>query len=151
MAAKTTKTSAERGGSGKGLTAEEKAAMREYLKEKRESGNHAEEKKRQLAKIAATAPADRVLAKKIDAIVAEHAPSLRPKLWYGMQAYANKDDKTVLFFQDAAKFKARYATLGFNDSAMIDDGGMWPTSYAVKSISAADEARIIALVKKAVR
>jgi uncharacterized protein YdhG (YjbR/CyaY superfamily) len=89
------------------------------------------------------------MAKRIHAIIKANAPSLSPKTWYGMPAYA-KDGKVVCFFQDAAKFKARYATLGFNDAANLDDGPMWPTSFALKQLTAADEPRIVALVKKAV-
>ncbi|HET9384255.1 MAG TPA: DUF1801 domain-containing protein [Gemmatimonadales bacterium] len=92
---------------------------------------------------------DRALGKRIHAIVMAAAPQLTPRLWYGMPAYA-KDDKVVCFFQDAAKFKARYATLGFSDKANLDDGAMWPTSFGLKALTAADETRIAALVKQAV-
>jgi uncharacterized protein YdhG (YjbR/CyaY superfamily) len=104
-----------------------------------------------LAKIAAMPAPDRALAQRIHAIVRASAPALSPKTWYGMPAYANKDGKVVCFFQDAAKFKARYATFGFQDTANLDEGAMWPTSFALTKLSAADEARIAALVKKAVR
>jgi uncharacterized protein YdhG (YjbR/CyaY superfamily) len=96
------------------------------------------------------APSDRALAKRIHAIVKANAPGLSPKLWYGMPAYA-KNDKIVCFFQDAQKFKTRYATFGFSDSANLDEGAMWPTTYALKELTPAEEARIGAIVKKAVR
>lgn len=143
-------TKSVRGGGGI-LTAEEKAAMRETVRERKVNLSKAEAKEAVLAKIAAMQPADRALAKRIHAMVTANGPSLSPKLFYGMPAYANEEGKVVCFFQDAAKFKVRYATLGFMDSANLDDGGMWPTSFAVESISPADEAKIIALVKKAVR
>lgn len=103
-----------------------------------------------LAKIAAMAEPDRSLAKRIHAIVKANAPALTPKTWYGMPAYANRDGKVVCFFQDAQKFKARYSTFGFNDAAHLDEGNIWPTSFALKDLTAADEAKIAALVKKAV-
>jgi hypothetical protein len=102
------------------------------------------------AALAEMSPSDRALGKKIHAIVKETAPGLTPKTWYGMPAYANKDGKVVVFFRDAGKFKERYAMLGFNDSAGLDDGSMWPIAYALTKLSAADEKKIRALVKKAV-
>ena len=102
-----------------------------------------------LAKIAEMHGPDRAMAKRLHAIVKASAPALSPKTWYGMPAYA-KDGKVVCFFQSAAKFKSRYATLGFSDEANLDEGAMWPTSFALKELTAADEARIGALVKKAV-
>ena len=102
-----------------------------------------------LAKIAAMKEPDRALAKRIHALIKKVAPELAPKTWYGMPAYA-KGDKVICFFQDAAKFKARYATLGFSDKASLDDGAMWPIAFALKELTAADEARIAALVKRAV-
>jgi uncharacterized protein YdhG (YjbR/CyaY superfamily) len=132
----------------KGLTAEERAALKETLQERKGKG---EGESAVLAKIAAMAAPDRALAQRIHAIVTASAPDLMPKTWYGMPAYANKDGKVVCFFQDAAKFKARYATFGFNDAAQLDEGAMWPTSFAVKAVTAAEEAKIAALVKKAVR
>jgi uncharacterized protein YdhG (YjbR/CyaY superfamily) len=129
----------------KGFTAEERAAMKDYMREK----NSENGEKEVLAKIAAMAEADRVMAKRVHEIVMKAAPDLAPRLWYGMPAYA-KDDKVVLFFQDARKFKSRYATLGFSDKASLDEGGMWPTGFAIKTLSAADAARISALVTKAV-
>jgi uncharacterized protein YdhG (YjbR/CyaY superfamily) len=103
-----------------------------------------------LAKIAEMPEPDRAMAERIHAIVKASAPALAPKTWYGMPAYANQDGKVVCFFQSAAKFKSRYATFGFNDAANLDEGTMWPTSYALTELTAADEARIGALVKKAV-
>jgi uncharacterized protein YdhG (YjbR/CyaY superfamily) len=131
-----------------GLTADEKAALRELAEERRGKG---EGESAVLARIAAMPPPDRALAQRIHAIVRASAPELTPKTWYGMPAYANRDGKVVCFFQDAAKFKARYATFGFNDAANLDDGEMWPTSFALRKLTAADEARLAALVKKAVR
>jgi len=102
-----------------------------------------------LAKIAEMRGSDRTMAKRLHALVKKSAPDLSPRTWYGMPAYA-KDDKVVCFFQSAAKFKSRYATFGFSDKANLDDGAMWPTSFALKKLTSADEARIAALVKKAV-
>lgn len=104
-----------------------------------------------LEKIAEMPEADRVLAERIHEIVKANAPSLLPKTWYGMPAYANEDGKVVCFFQAAAKFNARYATFGFNDTANLDDGAMWPTAFALKELTPAEEATIAALVRKAVR
>jgi uncharacterized protein YdhG (YjbR/CyaY superfamily) len=104
-----------------------------------------------LAKIAAMAAPDRALAQRVHAIVKASAPELLPKTWYGMPAYANKDGKVVCFFQDAAKFKARYASLGFSDVANLDEGALWPVAFALKELTATEEAKIAALVKKAVR
>jgi uncharacterized protein YdhG (YjbR/CyaY superfamily) len=133
----------------KGFTADEKAAMKERAKELKAASNEAEALKELLAKIAEMPPADRVIAERIHAVVTASAPALSPRTWYGMPAYA-KDGKIVCFFQPADKFKARYATFGFNDDAKLDDGAMWPTSWALTRLTAADEARIGALVKKAV-
>lgn len=132
-----------------GFTAEERAAMKERIQEMKAEKNKADGEKVLLAKIAQMSEPDRGMAKRLHAIVKANAPSLEPKTWYGMPAYA-KDDKVVCFFQSAAKFKARYATLGFNDPAKLDDGRMWPTAFALKELTAAEEARIGALVKKAV-
>lgn len=129
-----------------GFTPEERAAMRERVRELKARGDG---EKDVLAKIAEMREPDRTMAKRIHAIVKERAPALSPKTWYGMPAYA-KDDQVVCFFQSARKFKVRYATLGFSDKAALDDGSMWPTSFAVKALNAAVEARIIALLKKAV-
>ena len=129
-----------------GFTAEERAAMKERAREAkgRSTGEGAV-----LEKIAEMPEPDRVLAERVHAIVKESAPDLTPRTWYGMPAYA-KDGKVVCFFQSAHKFKSRYATLGFNDQANLDDGAMWPTSFALKRLTAAEEKKIGALVKKAV-
>ena len=136
-----------------GFTAEERAAMKaraqELRAEARRGANKADGEKAVLAKIAEMPAPDRALAERIHAIVSAAAPILVPKTWYGMPAYA-KDGKVVCFFQSAAKFKSRYATFGFNDTANLDEGAMWPTSFALKELTAAEEARIAALVKQAV-
>ena len=134
---------------GKGFTDEEKAAMRARVKELQSVAGKADEERAVLAKIAAMAPPDRAMAERIHAVIKSSAPILSPKLWYGMPAYA-KDGKIVCHFQDARKFKTRYATLGFSDPANLDDGAMWPVAFALKKLTAADETRIGALVKKAV-
>jgi uncharacterized protein YdhG (YjbR/CyaY superfamily) len=135
------------------FTADERAAMRERAKElkaeARRGADRAQGEKDLLEKIAQMPPADRAIAKRLHAIITATAPELAPKTWYGMPAYA-KDGKNVCFFQAADKFKARYATLGFTDSANLDQGSMWPTSFAVKKLTAAEETKIRALVKKAV-
>jgi uncharacterized protein YdhG (YjbR/CyaY superfamily) len=134
----------------KGFTDEERAAMKERAKElKAARGGKADGESARLAKIAEMPDADRAMAERLHAIIKESAPTLSPKTWYGMPAYA-KDDKVVCYFQSAHKFKSRYATFGFNDKANLDEGNMWPTSFALKELTAADEARIAALVKKAV-
>ncbi|TAK11748.1 MAG: DUF1801 domain-containing protein [Anaerolineae bacterium] len=133
-----------------GFTAEEKAAMKERAKELKAAANKADGEADLLAKIAEMPEKDRVIAKRLHAIVTASAPNLAPKTWYGMPAYADKDGKVVCFFQSAQKFGARYATFGFSDMAKIDEGAMWPTSYALMALNPADEARIAALVKKAV-
>jgi len=132
----------------KGFTDEERAAMKERVRELKAGKSDGESEV--LAKIAAMAEPDRALAKRLHAIIKASAPALSPTTWYGMPAYA-KDGKVICFFQDARKFKSRYATLGFSDKANLDDGTMWPTSFALKELSAAAEARIVALVKQAVR
>jgi hypothetical protein len=129
-----------------GFTAEERAAMKERVKEMKGSG---EGESAVLAKLATMPEPDRSMGKRLHAIIMASAPTLSPKLWYGMPAYA-KDDKVVCFFQNAAKFKARYSTFGFSDKANLDDGRIWPTAFALKELTPADEARIGALVKKAV-
>jgi hypothetical protein len=131
----------------KGLTKEEIAAMKETLEE-RNSGK-AEGESAVLAKIAAMPELDRLMAKRLHALIMKSAPALTPRTWYGMPAYS-KDDKVICFFQNASKFKARYSTLGFSDKANLDEGVMWPTAFALKGLTAAEEARIGALVKKAV-
>ena len=132
----------------KGFTAEEKAAMRARAKELKanEDGDKAVREA-----ITAMAPADRALAKRVDELVRAAAPGLTPKTWYGMPAYANKDGKVICFFKNAGKFKARYSELGFNDVAKLDAGSMWPTVFALTKLSQADEKKITALVKQAVR
>ncbi len=133
-----------------GLSAAEKAALKETIADQKAAAAGLEGEKALLAKIAAMKEPDRGMAKRIHSIVKANAPTLQPTTWYGMPAYS-KNGKAVLFFQDAAKFKARYATFGFNDNASLDDGNMWPTSYALTKLTAADEAKITALVKKAAR
>jgi uncharacterized protein YdhG (YjbR/CyaY superfamily) len=137
----------------KGFTAEERAAMRERAQElkaeARANKDRAAGESALLAKIGEMPKPDRAMAERLHEIVTASAPGLSPKTWYGMPAYA-KDGKVVCFFQSAEKFKSRYATLGFSDEASLDDGAMWPTSFALKKLTAADEKRIAALVKKAV-
>jgi uncharacterized protein YdhG (YjbR/CyaY superfamily) len=134
------------GKSYEGFTAEEKAAMKERAKElkSRQSGLEALNEK-----LAEMPKADRVIAERIHAIVTENAPQLLPKTWYGQPAYANAEGKVVVFFQAADKFNTRYATLGFSEDAKLDDGSLWPTSFAVVELTPADEAMITKLVKKA--
>ena len=138
----------------RGFTDEEKAAMKERARElkaeARADKDRAEGEKDVLAKIAELPGTDRAMAKRIHEIIKASAPALSPKTWYGMPAYANKDGKVVCYFTAASKFDSRYATFGFNDDANLDEGTMWPTSFALKELTAADEARIAALVKKAV-
>ena len=133
-----------------GFTAEERAAMRERARELKAEASAADAEAAVLAKIAEMPEADRSIGERLHAIVRASAPALSPKLWYGMPAYA-KDGKILCFFQCADKFKARYATFGFNDVAHLDDGAMWPTSFALKELTAEGEARIRALVEQAVR
>ena len=133
----------------KGFTAEERAAMKERVQELKAEKNKADGEKDLLAKIAAMSEPDRTMAKRLHAIVMAAAPALSPKTWYGMPAYT-KDDKVVCFFQGAHKFKTRYATFGFSDKANLDEGRLWPTAFALKELTATEEARIGALVKKAV-
>jgi uncharacterized protein YdhG (YjbR/CyaY superfamily) len=136
-----------------GFTEEERAAMKERAQEvkaaRRGRGKKADEEGALLAKIAEMPEADRTMAERIHAVIKANAPVLSPKLWYGMPAYA-KDGKVICFFQSAQKFNSRYATFGFNDTANLDEGTMWPTSFALKELTASDEAKIGALVKKAV-
>jgi uncharacterized protein YdhG (YjbR/CyaY superfamily) len=133
-----------------GFTDDEQAAMKERARElKAARSGKADGEDDVLAKIAEMPPPDRAMAERLHAIVKAAAPELSPRTWYGMPAYA-KDGKVVCFFQSAAKFKARYATLGFSDKANLDDGAMWPTSFALKELTADEEARITALVKHAV-
>jgi uncharacterized protein YdhG (YjbR/CyaY superfamily) len=134
----------------KTFTPEERAAMRERAQELKAEATKADGEKTLLAKIAEMPARDRALAKKIHALVKANAPDLVPKTWYGMPAYA-REGKVVCFFQSADKFKSRYATLGFSDEANLDQGEMWPTTFALQKLTAADEAKIARLVKKAVR
>ena len=147
------KTTQKSGTTAKGFTPEERAAMKERARElkaeARANKSKADGERDLLAKIAEMPEPDRAMAKRLHEIVKASAPDLSPKTWYGMPAYA-KDDKIVCFFQSADKFKARYATFGFNDAANLDKDGMWPTAFALKELTAADEAKLGALVKKAV-
>ena len=146
---KSAKTTAATGKSSKGFSAEERAAMKERAQELKAEARKADGEKALLAKVAEMPEPDRGMAERIHAIVKASAPGLAPKTWYGMPAYA-RDDKVVCFFQSADKFKSRYATFGFSDEAKLDEGAMWPTSFALKKLTAADEKKIGALVKKAV-
>lgn len=153
-AQKSAKSTTVTGRKSKGFTDEERAAMKERAKElkveARASRSKAEGERDVLAKIAEMPEPDRAMAKRLHAIIKASAPELSPQTWYGMPAYA-KDGKVVCFFTAASKFKSRYATFGFNDVANLDEGAMWPTSFALKELTATEEARIGALVKKAVR
>src|SRR5918997_1378816 len=133
----------------KGFTAEERAAMRERAKEQKAEAQRADGERAVLAKIAEMQEPDRAMAERLHEIVKASAPALSPKTWYGMPAYA-RDGKVLCFFQSAEKFNSRYATFSFNDEANLDDGTMWPTAFALKKLTAADEKKIAALVKKAV-
>ena len=148
---KSAKNTARKSARITGLTAAEKAALKETIEDQKAAARGLEGESALLAKIAAMQEPDRGMAKRIHAIVKANAPSLSSTTWYGMPAYANKDGKAVFFFQDKAKFKARYATLGFNDSATLDEGELWPIAFALKQLTPAAEAKIAALVKKAVR
>jgi uncharacterized protein YdhG (YjbR/CyaY superfamily) len=152
-AKKDTQRSAKRntatGKTSKGFTAEERAAMKERAQELKAEARRADGESALLAKIAEMAEPDRAMAERLHAIIKASAPALSPKTWYGMPAYA-KDGKVVCYFQSAEKFNSRYATFGFNDTANLDKGVMWPTSFALKELTAAEEAKIGALVKKAV-
>jgi hypothetical protein len=133
-----------------GFTDEERAAMKDRVREMKASADKADGESAVLAKIAEMPESDRAMGKRLHAVIKASAPALSPKLWYGMPAYA-KDGKIVCFFQPAQKFKTRYSTLGFNDAAHLDEGAMWPTAFALTKLTAGDEARIGALVKKAAR
>jgi uncharacterized protein YdhG (YjbR/CyaY superfamily) len=147
---KSAKGTTTSGKKSKGFTAEERAAMKERARELKAEAGKAEGEKVVLEKIAEMPEPDRAMAKRIHAIVKANAPALAPRTWYGMPAYANKDGKVVCFFTPASKFKERYATLGFNAEANLDQGEMWPTSFALKKVTASEERKIGALVKKAV-
>jgi hypothetical protein len=144
------RTAAKRTGSTKRFTAEERAAMRERAKELKMEAAKADGEKALLDKVAEMKGTDRTMATRLHAIITAAVPTLSPKTWYGMPAYA-KDGKIVCFFQSAEKFGSRYATFGFSDEANIDQGAMWPTSWALKELTAAEEKKIVTLVKKAVR
>ena len=146
-AKKTTRKAAKSAKGASGFTAEERAAMKERVQELK--ADKADGESALLAKVAEMRGADRTMAERLHTIIKSSAPSLTPKTWYGMPAYA-KDGKVVCFFQSAQKFKARYATLGFSDEAHLDEGVMWPTSFALKELTAAGEAAIVALVKRAI-
>jgi uncharacterized protein YdhG (YjbR/CyaY superfamily) len=146
---KSAKTTTPTRKTSKVFTEEERDAMKNRARELKADSAKADGEADVLAKIAELSPSDRAMAERLHALVKASAPALSPKLWYGMPAYA-KDGKIVCFFQPAQKFKTRYATFGFNDAANLDDGNMWPVAFALKKVTAADETRIAALVKKAV-
>ena len=148
-AKKATQKSAKSNKKSNGFTAEERAAMKERAQELKAEARKADGESALLAKVAEMPEPDRAMAKRLHAIIKASAPALSPKTWYGMPAYA-KDEKVVCFFQSAHKFESRYATFGFSDRANLDEGAMWPTSFALKKLTAAEEAKIGALVKKAV-
>ena len=149
MAQKSARSTTTSDETSAGFTAEERAAMKERAQELKAEGRRADGESAVLAAIAKMPGPDRAMAERIHGIVKESVPSLEPKTWYGMPAYA-KDGKVVCFFQSAEKFNTRYATFSFSDKANLDEGAMWPTSFALKKLTAAEEARIAALVKKAV-
>ena len=134
----------------KGFTDEERAAMKERAREQKAEAQRADGERAVLAKIAEMQGPDRAMAERLHEVVKASAPALSPKTWYGMPAYAKEDGKVVCYFQSAQKFNTRYATLGFSDEANLDEGAMWPTSFALKELSATEEAKISALVKRAV-
>ena len=144
----TPKTTAS-GKKDKAFSAEERAAMKERAKELKAEANKADRESAVLAAIAELPEPERAMATRIHEIIKANAPTLEPKTWYGMPAYA-RNDKIVCFFQSADKFKSRYATLGFNDEANLDEGNVWPVAYAVKALTPTEEAKIVELVKKAV-
>jgi uncharacterized protein YdhG (YjbR/CyaY superfamily) len=148
---KSAKNATANGKASKGFTEEERAAMREHAQELKSAGRggKADDETAVLEKISAMQEPDRSMGQRLHAIIKAAAPELSPRLWYGMPAYA-KDGKVVCFFQDAQKFKTRYATFGFSDKASLDEGHMWPTAFALTELTTADEARIGALAKKAV-
>jgi uncharacterized protein YdhG (YjbR/CyaY superfamily) len=146
---KSTKRTAATARTSKGWTAEERAAAKAYAQERKAEERGENDERAALAAIAAMPKPDRTLAERLHAIIKASAPALSPKTWYGMPAYA-KEGKVVCFFQSAGKFKARYATLGFNDTANLDQGAMWPVAFALTKLTATEEAKIGALLKKAV-
>jgi uncharacterized protein YdhG (YjbR/CyaY superfamily) len=147
---KTAETKKATSGKSQGLSDFEKAAVKERARELKAEARKADGLKALLAKIAEMPQPDRALAEGVHAIVTAAAPDLTPKTWYGMPAYANSDDKVVCFFQSGAKYESRYSTFGFQDSAKIDEGSMWATAFALTKLTAANEAKIRALLKKAV-
>jgi uncharacterized protein YdhG (YjbR/CyaY superfamily) len=151
---KTAKSTTRKGKTFDGFTAEERAAMKERAKElkaeARANRDKAAGERDVLAKIAEMPQPDRAMAKRLHALIKDSAPDLSPKTWYGMPAYANKDGKVVCFFQSGQKYNSRYSTFGFQDAADLDEGAMWPTSFALKELTPAEEKKIAALVKKAV-
>ena len=147
---KSTKKSTATKAKDSGITAGERAAMRELVKERKANLNKEEAEREVLAKIAEMPKSDRVMAERLHALVKAHAPDLASRTWYGMPAYT-KDGRVVCFFKSAAKFKSRYATFGFEEAASLDDGAMWPTSYALTELTTADEKKLATLVKKAAR
>jgi uncharacterized protein YdhG (YjbR/CyaY superfamily) len=146
---KSAKTTNAAGKASKGFTAEERAAMRERAREVKSAANKEQAERDVLAKIAEMPDPDRAMAERLHAMIKATAPALSPRTWYGMPAYA-KDGKVVCFFQSAQKFKTRYATFGFSDKANLDRGALWPVAFALKEVTAAEEKKIGALVKKAV-
>ncbi len=144
------RTAPAAGKKARGFTDEERAAMKERAQELKAEAARADGESAVLAKIAEMPEPDRTLALRLHALIKASAPTLSPKTWYGMPAYADKNGKVVCFFQSAHKFNTRYATLGFSDTANLDEGAMWPTAFALKELTAAEEAKISALVKKAV-
>jgi uncharacterized protein YdhG (YjbR/CyaY superfamily) len=147
---KSTKSTTATTKKSKGFTAEERAAMRDRAQELKAEARKADGESALLAKIAEMPKVDRAMATRLHELIKASAPALSPKTWYGMPAYANKEGKVVCYFTPASKFKERYATFGFNAMANLDEGAMWPTSFALKELTAAGEAKIRALVKKAV-
>ena len=145
---KSPKSTSATGAKFKGFTAEERAAMKEHVQELKAAGGKTDGESAVLAKIGQMPEHDRALGLRLHEIIKASAPALSPRLWYGMPAYA-KDDKVVCFYQNAQKFKTRYGTLGFSDKASLDEGAMWPTAFAVKELTAAEEEKIGALVRKA--
>lgn len=143
-----TKRNETKSNASEGFTAEERAAMKERARELKASGKRADGEAAVVAKIAEMPDADRVIAEKVHAVVTANAPTLWPKTWYGMPAYY-KDEKVLCFFQSSDKFKARYATIGFDESAMLDESTMWPTAYAITKWTPENEASFVALLKKA--
>jgi uncharacterized protein YdhG (YjbR/CyaY superfamily) len=146
---KSAKSTTAGGKTSNGFTAEERAAMKERAQELKAEARKADGESALLAKIAEMRGSDRAIAKRLHALIKTSAPALSPKTWYGMPAYA-KDGKVLCYFQSAQKFNSRYATFGFSDEANLDEGAMWPTSFALKKLTASEEAKIGALVKKAV-